>query len=102
MYTQWAISYHGDVKTYATISLPSTSQEDLSRLRWDEIDIATSPLMRMSITPPAAALLGGLLEDAGYRVGIIAQPAYNSTKDFLVMGNPRLCAMISGGILTAW
>jgi len=99
MYTQWAISYHGDVKTYAPRSafLP-TSQEDLSRLRWDEIDIALISADAYVDHPSfAAALLGRLLEDAGYRVGIIAQPAYNSTKDFLVMGNPRLCAMISGG-----
>jgi len=99
MYTQWVISYHGDVKTYAPRSafLP-TSREDLDRLRWQEIDIALITADAYVDHPSfAAALLGRLLEDAGYRVGIIAQPAYNSTKDFLVMGKPRLCAMVSGG-----
>lgn len=87
------------MKTYAPRSafLP-TSQEDLDRRQWQQIDIALITADAYVDHPSfGAALLGRLLESAGYRVGIIAQPAYNSTRDFLTMGKPRLCAMISGG-----
>ncbi|MFA5448042.1 MAG: YgiQ family radical SAM protein [Sphaerochaeta sp.] len=75
-----------------------TSQENLDIRRWQYIDIALISADAYVDHPSfAVALLGRLLEDAGYRVGIIAQPAYNTTHDFLIMGKPRLCAMISGG-----
>jgi uncharacterized radical SAM protein YgiQ len=94
-----AIPYHGRVITHAPRAafLP-TSQEDLDIRRWQYIDIALISADAYVDHPSfAVALLGRLLEDAGYRVGIIAQPAYNTTHDFLIMGKPRLCAMISGG-----
>ncbi|MDY0303594.1 MAG: YgiQ family radical SAM protein [Sphaerochaeta sp.] len=87
------------MKTYAPRSafLP-TSQEDLDRRRWQQIDIALITADAYVDHPSfGAALLGRLLESVGFRVGIIAQPAHNSTRDFLAMGTPRLCAMISGG-----
>ncbi len=45
----------------------------------------------------AAALLGRWMESLGYTVGIIAQPDIRSLDDFLALGKPRLCCMISGG-----
>ncbi|OEU69468.1 MAG: YgiQ family radical SAM protein, partial [Desulfuromonadales bacterium C00003093] len=44
-------------------------------------------------------LLARLLEDAGYRVGIIAQPDITNLDDFRVMGRPRLFAAISSGAM---
>ncbi|HZJ89012.1 MAG TPA: YgiQ family radical SAM protein, partial [Sphaerochaeta sp.] len=87
------------MKTYSPRSafLP-TSQRDLTARGVQHIDIAIITADAYVDHPSfAAALLGRLLEEAGYLVGIIAQPEYNSTKDFLAMGKPRLCAMISGG-----
>lgn len=87
------------MKTYSPRSafLPTT-QEDLQSRHWDEIDIALITADAYVDHPSfAGALIGRLLEAEGYRVGIIAQPAYNSTRDFLAMGKPRICAMVSGG-----
>jgi uncharacterized radical SAM protein YgiQ len=44
-------------------------------------------------------LLGRLLENAGYRVGIIAQPDWKDPTAFQVMGRPRLFAAISAGAM---
>ncbi len=87
------------VKTYAprTAFLPTT-QEDLQQRSWDQIDIAFISADAYVDHPSfALALLARLLEKEGYRVGIIAQPDWNSTKDFLKLGKPRLCCLISGG-----
>ena len=43
------------------------------------------------------AILGRLLESAGYSVGIIAQPDWKQDKDFLALGTPRLFFGISSG-----
>jgi len=87
------------VKTYAPRSafLPTT-QEDLHQRSWDQIDIAFISADAYVDHPSfALALLARMLEKEGYRVGIIAQPDWFSTKDFLKLGKPRLCALISGG-----
>ncbi|NCC13233.1 MAG: YgiQ family radical SAM protein, partial [Spirochaetia bacterium] len=80
------------MKTYAPRSafLPTT-QEDLHNRSWDQIDIAFISADAYVDHPSfGTALLARLLEREGYRVGIIAQPSWNSTKDFLKMGKPRL------------
>lgn len=65
---------------------------------WDQLDIAFITADAYVDHPSfGPALLGRLLESRGYRVGIIAQPQWNSTEDFLKMGKPRLACMISGG-----
>ncbi len=65
---------------------------------WEQLDIAFISADAYVDHPSfGTALLARLLESKGYRVGIIAQPKWNSTEDFLKMGKPRLCAMISGG-----
>jgi uncharacterized radical SAM protein YgiQ len=45
----------------------------------------------------AAALIGRALWDAGYSVGIIAQPDWKKDDDFLRLGRPRLFFGISSG-----
>ncbi|OYV13348.1 MAG: Radical SAM N-terminal domain-containing protein [Methanosaeta sp. NSM2] len=45
----------------------------------------------------AAALVGRVLWDAGYSVGIIAQPDTRRSEDFLRLGKPRLFLGISSG-----
>ncbi|ADY14848.1 YgiQ family radical SAM protein [Sphaerochaeta globosa] len=87
------------MKTYAPrFAFLPTTQEDLRSRSWDQIDIAFISADAYVDHPSfGAALLARLLEKEGYRVGIIAQPDWNSTKDFLKMGKPRLCCMISGG-----
>lgn len=46
-----------------------------------------------------AALLGRVLENAGYQVGIIAQPRWDTPADFMRLGRPRLFAGITAGAL---
>jgi uncharacterized radical SAM protein YgiQ len=45
------------------------------------------------------ALIGRFLEARGFRVGMIAQPAYHDTTDLLRMGAPRLMVGITAGNL---
>jgi len=44
-----------------------------------------------------AALIGRVLWDAGYTVGIIAQPDWKADRDFTALGTPRLFFGISSG-----
>ncbi len=43
------------------------------------------------------AIIGRVLESLGFSVGIIAQPDWHSTKDFLKLGRPRLAALVATG-----
>jgi uncharacterized radical SAM protein YgiQ len=45
------------------------------------------------------AIISRVLENAGFRVGIVAQPDWHSTDDFLALGRPRLAALVTGGNL---
>src|ERR1700729_423584 len=43
------------------------------------------------------AIIGRVLEAQGFRVGIIAQPDWHSTRDFEALGEPRLFFGVTGG-----
>lgn len=43
------------------------------------------------------AIITRVLEDAGYKVGIIALPDWNSNTDFEKMGKPRLAVLVGAG-----
>lgn len=46
-----------------------------------------------------AAVIGRVLEADGYRVCVLAQPDWKSTKDFLSFGRPRYAALVGAGNL---
>ena len=77
--------------------LPTTKQE-MTRLGWDSLDIIIvsgdsyidSPFM-------GTAVIGKVLADAGYRVGIIAQPDTKSTRDIGRLGEPKLFWGVTAG-----
>lgn len=46
-----------------------------------------------------AAVISRVLEDAGYRVCMLAQPNWRTVEDFIQFGKPRLGVFISGGNL---
>ncbi len=77
--------------------LPTTSQE-LENLGWDQLDVILitgdsyidSPFMGI-------ALIGKVLLDAGYKVGVIAQPDWESEVDITRLGEPRLFWGVSAG-----
>ena len=43
------------------------------------------------------AVISRVLENAGYKVGIIAQPDWHSTDDFMKLGRPRLAFLVNAG-----
>ena len=76
------------------------SRAEMQQCGWEELDV-------LFITGDAyidhpsfgTALLARLLEDKGFRVGIIAQPDWRDAEAFKVMGRPRLFAAISAGAM---
>ena len=44
-----------------------------------------------------AAIIGRVLEDAGFFVGMIAQPDHSTRDSFNVLGEPKLCFCVSSG-----
>ncbi len=77
--------------------LPTTSEEMRQR-GWDQADVILvsgdsyidSPLI-------GAAVIGRVLEHAGYKVGVIAQPDTAGPQDITRLGEPRLFWGVTGG-----
>lgn len=76
------------------------NRRDMKKRGWDEIDILFIS-GDAYIDHPAfgTALLARLLEDQGFKVGIIAQPDWKNPESIKVMGRPRLFAAISSGAM---
>jgi radical SAM superfamily enzyme YgiQ (UPF0313 family) len=80
-----------------TKHLPTTKQE-MESLGWKELDvIIVSGDAYIDHPMSGTALIGRLLESKGYRVGVIDQPDWNSTKDFVRLGKPKLAFCVTGG-----
>ncbi len=79
--------------------LPTTGAE-LKKLKWDKLDIILvtgdvyidSPFIGVSV-------IGRILTSAGFRVGIIAQPDWQSKTDICRLGEPKLFWGITGGCM---
>jgi uncharacterized radical SAM protein YgiQ len=79
--------------------LPTTRAE-LKNLKWDKLDVILvtgdayidSPFIGLSV-------IGRVLTNAGFRVGIIAQPDWQSEADICRLGEPELFWGISGGCM---
>ena len=77
--------------------LPSTSA-DLQTRGWDALDVILVTGDAYIDTPHAgAALIGRILEAAGFRVGIIAQPDLQDPRDISRLGAPRLFWGVTAG-----
>ena len=77
--------------------LPMTRAEIEAR-GWDSLDILLITGDAYVDHPAfAVALLGRLLESQGYRVGIVAQPRWDTPEDIQRFGIPRLFVGISAG-----
>ena len=74
------------------------SRDEMNKLGWDELDIllVTGDAY---VDHPAfgMALIGRLLLDEGWRVGIIAQPDWKNPDSVKVMGRPRIACGITAG-----
>ncbi len=77
-----------------------TDRAGMTARGWDELDIlfvtGDAYVDHPSFGTP---LLARLLEAAGFRVGILAQPDWRDLDALRIMGRPRLCAAISAGAM---
>ena len=77
--------------------LPLNKNEALER-GWDEVDfvyvIGDAYVDHPSFGP---AIISRVLEHNGFTVGIISQPDWHSTEDFMIYGKPRLGFFVSSG-----
>jgi uncharacterized radical SAM protein YgiQ len=77
--------------------LPTTRAE-MEALGWDRCDIIIVTGDAYVDHPSfGMAIIGRVLEASGFRVGIIAQPDWHSTRDFEALGEPRLFFGVTGG-----
>lgn len=75
-----------------------TSREEMDRLGWDECDIILVTGDAYVDHPSfGMAIIGRLLQAQGFRVGIIAQPAWADAKSFTVLGRPVLFFGVTAG-----
>ncbi|MEJ6949893.1 YgiQ family radical SAM protein [Natronospora cellulosivora (SeqCode)] len=74
------------------------SKEDMKKREWQELDfIIVSGDAYIDHPSFGTAIIARVLEDAGFKVGIIAQPDWRSKKDFMKLGKPSLGFMVSAG-----
>ena len=74
------------------------SKEDLKKRGWDELDVILLTGDAYVDHPSyGAALIGRVLENAGFKVGIIAQPDWHKLEDFKRLGRPRLFFGVTAG-----
>ncbi|MEI7483018.1 MAG: YgiQ family radical SAM protein, partial [Elusimicrobiota bacterium] len=76
------------------------SKEDLKRRGWDELDIILVTGDAYVDHPSyGAAVIGRVLEAAGFRVGILAQPDWTKLDEFKKLGKPKLFFGVTAGNL---
>ncbi|MFM2218459.1 MAG: hypothetical protein RL240_2777 [Planctomycetota bacterium] len=81
----------------AKLPLPMSMEEARAR-GWDEIDVVFVTGDAYIDHPSfAMSILGRVLEAAGYRVGIVSQPDWQSCEAWQRFGRPRLFFAISAG-----
>jgi uncharacterized radical SAM protein YgiQ len=74
------------------------SRAEMDDLGWDRCDIIIVTGDAYVDHPSfGMAIIGRVLEAQGFKVGIIAQPDWRSTRDFEVLGKPRLFFGVTGG-----
>jgi len=75
-----------------------TSRAEMDALGWDRCDIIIVTGDAYVDHPSfGMAIIGRVLEAQGFKVGIIAQPDWHSTRDFEALGEPRLFFGVTGG-----
>ena len=74
------------------------SPEEVKARGWKELDIIlVTGDAYVDHSSFGTAIIGRVLEDAGFRVGIIAQPRWDNSEDFKKLGKPRLFFSVSAG-----
>jgi hypothetical protein len=74
------------------------SRAEMDELGWDSCDvILVTGDAYVDLPSFGMAIVGRVLEAQGFRVGIIAQPDWHSTRDFMKFGRPNLFFGVTGG-----
>lgn len=75
-----------------------TTREEMKKLFWDKLDVIIVTGDTYIDSPYiGAAVIGKVLQAAGYKVGIIAQPDTESEKDITRLGEPALFWGVTAG-----
>ena len=83
---------------FGTAPFLPMSREEMDALGWDECDIVLVTGDAYVDHPSfGMAIIGRLLEAHGFRVGIIAQPDWQSAEPFGALGRPALFFGVTGG-----
>ena len=74
------------------------SQADMKRRGWEQCDFVYV-IGDAYVDHPTFghAIISRVLEDAGYKVGIISQPDWKDPESILALGEPRLAFLVTGG-----
>lgn len=73
-------------------------KEDMIERGWEQCDfVLVTADAYVDHHSFGTAIISRVLEDAGYKVGIIAQPDWKTTDDFMKLGKPRLAFLVNGG-----
>ena len=85
-------------KRFGTAPFLPTSRAEMEALGWDSCDIVLVTGDAYIDHPSfGMALIGRLLEDQGFRVGVISQPDWHSTAAFKSLGRPNLFFGVTAG-----
>jgi len=85
--------------TIAVMFIPTT-KEELKNLGYEQLDVILVSGDTYIDTPYSGiAIIGKILMEQGYKVGIIAQPDINSNKDITRLGEPKLFWGVGAGLV---
>ena len=74
------------------------SRADMARRGWDQCDfVYVIGDAYVDHSTFGHAIISRVLEDAGYKVGIISQPDWKDPESILALGEPRLAFLVMGG-----
>ncbi|WP_300380904.1 YgiQ family radical SAM protein [Clostridium sp.] len=74
------------------------SKADMNERGWDQCDfIIVTGDAYIDHHSFGTAIISRVLEDNGYKIGIISQPDWHSTEDFMKLGRPRLGFLVNAG-----
>jgi len=83
---------------YGTAPFLPTTRAEMDALGWDSCDvIIVSGDAYVDHPSFGMAVIGHMLESQGFRVGIIAQPDWNSKDAFMALGKPNLFFGVTAG-----
>ena len=83
---------------FGTAPVLPMSREEMERLGWDSCDIILVTGDAYVDHPSfGMAVIGRMLENQGFRVGIIAQPDWQSAEPFKALGKPNLFWGVTAG-----